>query len=95
MPQFHLNLFSLSLNDYYEASSSDSLFSSLPFCTLQLRPLIFFLLFNGRRPTEAFEPADWELAVALAAPVKAAFIADSLRPVEIDTVSGYDSAGRR
>lgn len=59
------------------------------------RPLIFFLLFNGRRPTEAFEPADWELAVALAAPVKAAFIADSLRPVEIDTVSGYDSAGRR
>jgi len=35
------------------------------------------------------------LAVALAAPVKAAFIADSLRPVEIDTVSGYDSAGRR
>jgi len=34
------------------------------------------------------------LAVALAAPVKAAFIADSLRPVEIDTVSGYDSAGR-
>lgn len=38
--------------------------------------------------------SDWELAVALAAPVKEAFIADSLRPVEIDTVSGYDSAGR-
>ena len=93
MPQFHFNLFSLSLNDYYEASSSDSSLSSLRFHFESSVDL--FLLFNGRRPTEAFEPTEWEFAVPLAAPVKAAFIADSLRPVEIDTVSGCDSAGRR
>ena len=34
------------------------------------------------------------MAVALVALVKAAFIADSIRLVEIDTVSGYDSVGR-